>query len=286
MPEDDTVDGDGDEADERASSNGETGLLARIETMDTERWAEAIVTGAVAYVVGYLIMAVLFFLGPISAGSGLTLREKLGAVGVTFNAAHNIQVAASNPVLVLVESEATLLGETFTLFELSDLLGAEQALPRTLYLAIPVVLLVTVGFSRAWRLSPTEDIWDPVKTTLGMPVGYGAVAYLGSFLFSYPLGGEKHPVIADIGILSDSAGYTFVEQGNTTRILGQSGTVAEIQGTVQNESAIMISSDGTSALLLGLAYPLVFATLGALAAVSLRQYRTEESTADAEDAEK
>ncbi len=283
MPEDDTVDGDGDDTDEQTSGD-DAGLLARLEAMDTERWAEAIVTGAVAYGVGYLVMAGLFFLGPVST-SGLTLREKLGAIGVTFNAAHHIQVMASKPVLVLAESEATLLGETFSLFELSDVLGAEQALPRALYLAIPVVLLVTIGFSRAWRLSPMEDVWGPVKTSLGIPVGYAAVAYLGSLLFSYPLGTGKYPVIANISILSDSAGYTFVEQGNTTRILGQSGAVAEIQGNLQNESAVMISSDGAGALLLGLAYPLVFATLGALAAVSLRQYRTGDSPDDTEKAD-
>ena len=270
MPEDDTVEGDGDDADDQASGDDQAGLLTRLEAMDTERWAEAIVTGAVTYVVGYLVMVAVIFLGPANPGASASLREKLGFVGIVFNAAHNIDVQSSHEILLFTGDGRMFLGQTFDLFRFVRIVG-EQSVPTTVYFAVPVTLLIAVGFSRAWRLSPADDIWDPVKTTTGLSIGYGALAYLGTYIYRYPFG------TADGG-QSFAVLYTVPSQtlvrNNTTTVTVQGAGRYTFNGVIESNIAdIVLTSSPTSALLFGILFPLVIATFGALLAVSIQQRR-------------
>ena len=264
MPADDTVESatgdgvDGEQAEADADDSG--GLAALLAEQDEQRWAEAIVTGGVAYVVGYLITASFFFLGPADPGQNLTLTEQLGKISVVFNAGHYVNVASNYPLLVIEQNgQQTLLGDSFSFFRLAELAGGEQAIPQLVYLAVPVVLLVTVGFSRAYRVSRNASRSETVLTTLGMAVGYGGVAYVGTLLFSYPLG--------------------RVQAVDGTAIFAR--TAYTIQGNSSTEVLVTFGSDAGGTLLSGLLYPLAFATFGAIAALTVRDALGDEGGDDA-----
>lgn len=254
MPEDDAVESDdGDGADEETAGQS-SGLQAVLERQDGQRWAGAIVTGGVTYVLGYLITASFFFLGPADPGEKLTLTEQLSKVGVVFNAGHYVDVVSNYPLLVIQKSgEQTTLGDHFSFFRLADLVGAEQAIPKYVYLLVPVVLLFAVGFGRAYRISRDVGRSETVVSTLGMAVGYGGVAYVGTLLFSYPLG--RLQAVDGTAIYARRA-YT-------------------IQGSSTTEVLVTFASDSGGALLSGLAYPLALATLGAIAALTVREARAD-----------
>jgi hypothetical protein len=261
VPEDDAVestDGNGDEGTDADSG----GVRALVERQDEQRWAEAIVTGGVTYVVGYLITASFFFLGPADPGKNLTLTEQLSKVGVVFNAGHYIKVDSSHPLLVIQQGgEQTALGESFNFFRLSDLVGAEQAIPKVVYLLLPVVLLLTVGFSRAYRISRDADRSETVVSTLGMAVGYGGVTYLGTLLFSYPLG--------NLNTIDGTAIYA--------------NTAYTVQGGSLGEAVVRFGSDSGGALLSGIGYPLALATFGAIAALTVREALADDEDGDETD---
>ena len=249
MPADDAVESDEDGGDKETDTEESGGVRAMLARQDEQRWAEAIVTGGVTYVVGYLITASFFFLGPADPGKNLTLTEQLGKVGVVFNAGHYIDVASNYPLLVIDQSgQQTTLGDSFSFFRLADLIGAEQAIPKVVYLLVPVVMLLMVGFGRAYRISASASRSETVLSTFGMAIGYGGVAYIGTLLLSYPLG--KLQAVDGTAIYAQTA-YT-------------------IQGTSSTEVLVTFGSDATGALLSGFAYPLAFATFGAVAALTVR----------------
>jgi len=268
VPADDTADGDGDDADEQASGDNQAGLLARLEAVDTERWAEAIVTGAVTYVVGYLVMAAVIFLGPANPGANASLREKFEFVGIVFNAAHNIDVQSSHEVLLFTGDGRVFLGQTFDLFRFVRIVG-EQSIPTAVYFAVPVTLLIAVGFSRAWRLSPADDIWSPVKTTTGLSIGYGGLAYLGTYLYRYPFGTADGG--QNLAVLYTAPSQTLVRNETTTIIVQGTGRYTYDGVIESNVADIVLTSNPSSALLFGILFPLVIATFGALLAVSIQQ---------------
>jgi hypothetical protein len=102
VPADDAVESDEDGGDKETDTDKSSGLRAMLARQDEQRWAEAIGTGGVTYVVGYLVTASFFFLGPADPGENLTLTEQLGKVGVVFNA--GLDVASNYPLLVNTES--------------------------------------------------------------------------------------------------------------------------------------------------------------------------------------
>lgn len=266
MPTDDTGRSDAEDGDDSSESDGSTdegsdSPLARVEAMDTERYAEAVVTGGVSYVVGYLVTGVLFFLGPAALKPNVTTVEELGRIGVVFNAAHYVDVDASHPVIVIANDEQTNLGSQFSLFEYADLLGAGFGVPQAVFVAIPVVLLFTIGASRAWRVRRSEPRWKTVYSTLGMAVGYGAVAYLGTLLFSYPVG--------EVDTVDGTA--VVARQAYTIRG-GEIGT-----------AVLQFAPKSTGAILTGIAFPLLFATMGALAGVSLRERQSPDETTETDE---
>lgn len=262
MTDEDTVEADDEPSDGEAATAGEeTGLLAQLEETDIERWAEAVVTGATTYVMGYLITAAFFFVGPADPGKDLTFTQQLGKVGVVFNAAHFVDVAASHPVIVVAQGQTTDLGSKFSFFRLADLLGAEQAIPKHVYLAVTIVLLLMVGASRAWRLSRSEDRSTVVSSTVGMAAGYGALAYLGTVLFSYPM--------AEVDTV-DGAAIVATQ-------------AYQVQGNTLGRAVLTFAPDGGGAILTGLLYPVAFATMGAIVGIAIRE-KHSESRADTDAA--
>ena len=217
---------------------------------DGFRWAEAIVTGAVTYLVGYLITVAFYWLGPAKLGDALDLMGQLGKVGVVFNTAHNVDVVSSYPLLVIADGGKTSVGSQFDLFRLTEVIGGEPAVPEVVYLAFPVALLLAVGFGRAWALSEHGDRLTTLVSSLGLAVGYGAVAYLGTLVFSYPIG--ERTIVDGTAIYATQA--------------------FEIAGGNITDAVVTFSSDTTGALLSGIAYPLVVGTLGAAIAVAVRSW--------------
>lgn len=266
MPADDTVesaDGDGTDG-ERADTDGEEsgGLRAMLERQDEDRWAEAIVTGGVTYVVGYLVTASFFFLGPADPGKNLTLTEQLSKVGVVFNAGHFVDATSNYPILVITQSgEQISLGDSFSFFRLAELVATEQAIPKLVYLLVPAILLLTVGFSRAYRISRSASRSETVTSTIGMAVGYGGIAYLGTLLYSYP--------IAEVNAVDGTA------------IIARTGYT--IQGSNPMEVVVTLGSSGGGALLSGLLYPLAFGTFGAVAALTVRDALADDEADESDE---
>ena len=230
-------------------SSADSALLTELKNVDTIRWAEGVVTGAVTYVVGYLVTAALFFIGPGSLQDNLSISEQLARIGVFFNGAHFINVNASDPVIVITTEGTTDLGSQFGLFRYADLLNTGFGISENVLLAVPVLVLLSVGAGRAWRLSRTATPTVTVSTSLAMTLGYGAVAYLGTMLFSYPLGEA-----------------TTVDGTAVVATTGYQITGGEIGTTV-----LTFSSDAGDAILTGLGYPLACATAGAAVAVLVRR---------------
>jgi hypothetical protein len=268
--------GDGGDATSTGDGADSQGTLVtlreRFREVDAVRWSEAIVTGALAYLVGYLVVAAFYYLGPATLGSQLTIRQELGKVGVTFTAAHGVDAAANKGLIVISRGDVTVLGERFDLFQLSEALGAAQPIGDSVYMAVPILVLLAVGFGRAWGRSRSADGWAPVVTTLGLPLGYGALAYLGSLVYSYPIG--EYPEVTGIALVARTRAFRgIVQQGNETTIFVANRTQPlRIQGQYLEEPArVALSADPGGAILMGLLYPALFAMFGALLAVSLRQ---------------
>lgn len=242
---------------EDPAEDGESGATPAVtERFDADsfpdglRWAEAIVTGAVTYLVGYLLTIAFYLLGPANLGEALDLTGQLGKAGVVFNMAHNVDVVSSYPLLVIAGGEKTSIGSQFDLFRLTEMIGGEPAVPEAVYLAFPVALLLAVGFGRAWALSEHVDRMPTLVSSLGLAVGYGAVAYLGTLVFSYPIG--ERTIVDGTAVYATQA--------------------FEIAGGNITDAVVTFSSAPTGALLWGIAYPLVVGTLGAAIALAVRSW--------------
>lgn len=262
MPEDDAVESTDGDGDGETAADEAGGVRALLERQDQERWAEAIVTGGVTYLVGYLVTASFFFLGPADPGKNLTLTEQLSKVGVVFNAGHFVDATSNYPLLIITQSgKQVTLGNSFSFFRLSELVASEQAIPRVVYLLVPVVLLFAVGFGRAYHLSRDASRSETVASTLGMAVGYGGIAYLGTLLYTYPIA----EVIAVDG----------------TAIIARTGYT--IQGSDPTDVVVTLGSSGGGALVSGFVYPLALATFGAIAALTLRDALSDDADDDESD---
>jgi hypothetical protein len=196
----------------RNDSTDESGSrsIAVDDILDDERlaplrsfsWGTGIVTGALSFLVGYVLVAMLFFVGPASiTASSLTVR--LQRIGVIFYNAHFVDriVAAPKGTLVPgVEPRLNLL-----------LVVSDSVIPIVVYFAIPVAVLlaVSVAFSK-FVLSGTE-LADAALTGLSMALGYLAVALLLTFLVTRPIGGGGAAFVPDrIQTVALCFAYPFV----------------------------------------------------------------------------
>jgi hypothetical protein len=134
-------------------------------------WPLAIVAGGGAYLVGYVCTALLFFVGPASFGSIDGLAERLKIVGFVFDNQHFVDVVVTNGDGAVIQRENIVLA------------GGTSSLPPAVYFAVPVVVLLAVGFAFARSQYGREEYLISGPTGVGMALGYAGVGYLAAFVF-------------------------------------------------------------------------------------------------------
>jgi len=204
-----------------------TRLEAIVDEQNPEIWAESIVIGGFAYVLGFIITSLFFFIGPAQTFGGLSLLKQLSNIGIVFNAAHGVATVASKPLVVINQSGAVNLGQQFDFFRLATLVGGQQAIPRPIYMAVPIVVLLVVASSRAWLVSRSESRWGTVLPMLGIGLGYTAVAFLGTLVFSIVIDVQVQvesgiAVLATVPFTSEEA----VEEGIVIFTANEAGALA------------------------------------------------------------
>lgn len=182
-------------------------------------WVGAAINGATAFLVQYLIIVLVFVVGPAATRAD-TVMERLTTYAFVLFGAHNVPVVRS-------AQEITFEGPR-RINLVTD--AQDPTIPILVYLALPVVVLLVAGAVFYWLYGDGKGTFyeRAALTGIGHGVGYFAVGILASFVFV--------------------ATTTF-----------DPGTVTE-------------AVDRLAAVVSLLAYPLVFATLGALAVAGYRRY--------------
>ena len=221
---------------------------------DTQQWSLAVVSGAVVYLLGYALTGVLILADPDADGGDLTLVDQISRIGVRYNAAHGIDISASDP-MILYESagEFTELGATFDLFSFAGQIGQESTIPTAVFDAVPILVLLAVGVVFVWKTGDSGANELAVITTLGIAIGYGAVTYLSTLVFEYPIG--------ELETLDELA---------LVRLTGD--PLAVPSDVEMGETVVSFGSESTGALFAGLWYPVVFSLIGALGVLVVRRY--------------
>jgi len=140
------------------------GAALRRRARDTQ-WLSLASLGIIGFVAGYVLVGVLSFVGtPPTAGVGLV--GALLTIGIAFLTSHGLLLVSSS-------------GDTF------DILAAGAGgLPPIAYRAVPVLVLVGLGFYVQWHFARAD--LDPLGTALnvvGLTAGYVVMAALATFVF-------------------------------------------------------------------------------------------------------
>ncbi|WP_181684912.1 hypothetical protein [Halorhabdus salina] len=173
----------------RNDSTDESGSqsIAVDDVLDEERlaplrsfsWGRGILTGALSFVVGYLLMAALFFVGPPSIDAQ-SLSGRFDQIAYIF---YNSQFVDG---LISAPADVTIPGGRRFNFVLE---ATEPAVPIVVYLSIPVVsVLVIGGLFQAVVRSDVDEYVDAGLTGAAMALGYVAVALVGTFLIARSTG--------------------------------------------------------------------------------------------------
>lgn len=137
-------------------------------------WPGAVLAGATAFLAQYVLVGLLFLLGPLSTRADGLLEQLTTYAFVVFGAHHV-------PVL------RTAQGITFEGARRVNLVTDAQdpTIPTVVYLALPVVTLVIAGAIFYWRYGDGvgEDYERAVLTGMGQSVGYLLVGLVASFVF-------------------------------------------------------------------------------------------------------
>lgn len=182
-------------------------------------WLGAAINGAVAFLTQYLLVAILFVLGPLSSGAD-TVFERLTAYAFVVFGTHHVPV-------VRTAREVTLQGPS----RVNPVTNAQD--PTILvgvYLAIPVVALLIAGaiFYCRHADGPGTDYERAVLTGIGHAGGYLAVGLLAAVVF---------------------VATTTFDSGSVTEAVDRIVAVVSL-----------------------IAYPAIFATIGALTVAGYRRY--------------
>jgi len=140
------------------------GAALRRRARDTQ-WLSLASLGIIGFVAGYVLVGVLSFVGtPPTAGVGLV--GALLTIGIAFLTSHGLLLVSSS-------------GDTF------DILAAGAGgVPPIAYRAVPVLVLVGLGFSVQWHFARSDR--DPLGTALnvvGLTAGYVVMAALATVVF-------------------------------------------------------------------------------------------------------
>ncbi|MFB6128507.1 MAG: hypothetical protein ABEJ47_01975, partial [Halorhabdus sp.] len=155
-------------------ANGRDGLLAEDWVADLRDVPSVpgIVAGAAAWLVGYVLMAALFYLGPPTLDASST-GERLRGIGLIF---YNAQ---------FVDGVETLssggLRETVRFNVILE--QANMAVPTPVYFAIPILALLAVGAVVGYVAIDADAEYVTVPLVgVALAVGYLPLAVAGTFL--------------------------------------------------------------------------------------------------------
>ncbi|GKZ15912.1 MULTISPECIES: hypothetical protein [Haladaptatus] len=123
--------------------------------------------GLLSYLVGYLLVAALFVVGPANVEGPLDVKLKW--FGFAFYNAHFIPIAIGSQSYNYISQ------------------ASDPAVPPIVYYAIPVVSLLATSavFSARNRLGETVE--TVVYSGASITVGYAAMAIVGAFTFTLPI---------------------------------------------------------------------------------------------------
>lgn len=134
-------------------------------------WAIAVASGVGSAILGYIVFALVFVLGPASFGTISSTTEQLRQLGLLFYNAHLVDlVTEADP------GAALLGGQRLNLITES---AGTSAIPIVVYLLIPVVVLLLVGLVVARWLGATEWV-QGAFTGAGFAIGYVVVLLAGT----------------------------------------------------------------------------------------------------------
>jgi hypothetical protein len=145
--------------------------------LDAFPWASGVVTGAVSFLVGYLLIAAYVVVGPATLPG--TVSEQLRRAAFLFYNAQNI--------LVVAETGPDVNALPINLLP--------QATLPILYQAVPVVVLLLASAVVTTRVfDGTTDGVAAIATGMALSLGYLAAALVGTYVFTLAQGGVVyHP---------------------------------------------------------------------------------------------
>jgi len=130
-------------------------------------WLRGIASGGVAWLLGYLVTAGLFYVGPASIDVPSQF-EKLKQIGGVFYNAHLVDMVAT-------------VGEKTTYANVV-VEGGGTTIPTAVYLAIPVLALLSVAILLSFVAEGEQTVVTLGLTGLAIALGYLAVGVAGTFI--------------------------------------------------------------------------------------------------------
>lgn len=145
-------------------------------------WLAAVIAGILGAVLGYVLLAAVFVLGPASFGAISSTVEQVRQLGLLFYNAHFVDLVAS-----VSEGAAVAGGRRINIITES---AGQSTVPIVVYLLVPVVTLVAVGLVATARRGDGEWI-EAAGTGVGMAVGYVLVLLPATVLVTRSGGGSS-----------------------------------------------------------------------------------------------
>lgn len=143
-------------------------------------------SGVLAFAGGFVVLLLLVVLGPGEFLADASMGERVRSLAAVYYSAHNVGLVAASPDVIIY----TVTGEANLVW------GAEDpALPKLVYFAVPIAVLVATGALFAATREAVESKAQTALLTAGtLAVGYGVVAVLGTYLVVLTLNnGNFHP---------------------------------------------------------------------------------------------
>lgn len=158
-----------DSTDETNASVLEDDRLAAVRTFS---WPQAILTGAAAWLLGYLLTVALVVIGPASMAAP-SRSEWLKQVGYVFYNAQFVDGVVTAPSDVFVPGGRRinlLLGST------------DLAIPIAVYFAIPIVAILLASAVFGYRYLREANYATAGLGGFAMAIGYVALAVVGTYV--------------------------------------------------------------------------------------------------------
>ncbi|MFB6202310.1 MAG: hypothetical protein ABEI98_09890 [Halorhabdus sp.] len=186
----------------RTDAGDETdGLLAEDWLADLRRVPaiRGVLAGGAAWLVGYVLTAGLFYVGPATLRAGSTV-ERLRGIGLIF---YNAQFVDGVETLSAGELQETV---RFNLI----LEQTATSVPAPVYFAIPVVALLAAGAAVGYlTLDPGAEYTTFPLVGIALAVGYLPLAIAGVFVAELAVGWSLGTIVLEPDLLT-AAAFGFV----------------------------------------------------------------------------